>query len=122
MRTDYEARKPASNESLLKNWPLMSSIIVYCIFSLHDMAYTEIFSLWAESSRKLGGLNYTTEDVGEVLAISGFRPSCLSTFAVSIRGEDSWTSTSSSILSYHGHTATVMLPFYSFVIGGSASA
>uniref|UniRef100_A0A6N2LRK4 Major facilitator superfamily (MFS) profile domain-containing protein n=1 Tax=Salix viminalis TaxID=40686 RepID=A0A6N2LRK4_SALVM len=71
-RTDYEARKPASNESLLRNWPLMSSIIVYCIFSLHDMAYTEIFSLWAESSRKLGGLNYTTEDVGEVLAISGF--------------------------------------------------
>lgn len=42
-RTDYEARKPASNESLLKNWPLMSSIIVYCIFSLHDMAYTEVF-------------------------------------------------------------------------------
>ncbi|KAF9676481.1 hypothetical protein SADUNF_Sadunf08G0006400 [Salix dunnii] len=69
---DDEARKPASNESLLKNWPLMSSIIVYCIFSLHDMAYTEIFSLWAESSRKLGGLGYTTEDVGEVLAISGF--------------------------------------------------
>jgi hypothetical protein len=29
-------------KSLLKNWPLMSSIIVYCIFSLHDMAYTEV--------------------------------------------------------------------------------
>ncbi|KAJ6989101.1 protein ZINC INDUCED FACILITATOR-LIKE 1-like [Populus alba x Populus x berolinensis] len=71
-RTDDKGRKPSSNESLLKNWPLMSSIIVYCIFSLHDMAYTEIFSLWAESSRKLGGLGYTTEDVGEVLAISGF--------------------------------------------------
>eukprot|EP00258_Populus_trichocarpa_P045807 XP_024461826.1 protein ZINC INDUCED FACILITATOR-LIKE 1 isoform X2 [Populus trichocarpa] len=71
-RTDDKGRKPSSNESLLKNWPLMSSIVVYCIFSLHDMAYTEIFSLWAESSRKLGGLGYTTEDVGEVLAISGF--------------------------------------------------
>jgi hypothetical protein len=22
---------------------LMSSIVVYCIFSLHDMAYTEVF-------------------------------------------------------------------------------
>ncbi|PON33280.1 Tetracycline resistance protein/multidrug resistance protein [Parasponia andersonii] len=61
-----------SKLSLLKNWPLMSSIIIYCIFSLHDTAYSEIFSLWAESPRKLGGLSYTTEDVGEVLAISGF--------------------------------------------------
>ncbi|KAJ6989102.1 hypothetical protein NC653_021859 [Populus alba x Populus x berolinensis] len=41
-RTDDKGRKPSSNESLLKNWPLMSSIIVYCIFSLHDMAYTEL--------------------------------------------------------------------------------
>ncbi|GFP93941.1 protein zinc induced facilitator-like 1 [Phtheirospermum japonicum] len=49
----------------------MSSIIVYCVFSLHDMAYTEIFSLWAESPRRLGGLSYTTEDVGTVLAVSG---------------------------------------------------
>ncbi|KAF5185882.1 Zinc induced facilitator-like, partial [Thalictrum thalictroides] len=31
----------ASKKSLLKNWPLMSSIIVYCIFSLNDMAYSE---------------------------------------------------------------------------------
>ncbi|GKU91563.1 hypothetical protein SLEP1_g5423 [Rubroshorea leprosula] len=67
-----EVREPASNENLLKNWPLMSSIIVYCIFSLHDMAYTEIFSLWAVSPRELGGLSYSTQDVGEILAISGF--------------------------------------------------
>ncbi|GKU91561.1 hypothetical protein SLEP1_g5421 [Rubroshorea leprosula] len=67
-----EVRELASNESLLKNWPLMSSIIIYCIFSLHDMAYTEIFSLWAVSPRKLGGLSYSTQDVGEILAISGF--------------------------------------------------
>ncbi|EOA19567.1 hypothetical protein CARUB_v10002619mg [Capsella rubella] len=71
---------PESNEvaerneksSLLNNWPLISSIIVYCIFSLHDMAYSEIFSLWANSPRKYGGLGYTTADVGSVLAISGF--------------------------------------------------
>ncbi|KAF7048760.1 hypothetical protein CFC21_057453, partial [Triticum aestivum] len=30
-----------TKKSLFKNWPLMSSIIVYCIFSYHDMAYTE---------------------------------------------------------------------------------
>ncbi|OMO60216.1 Major facilitator superfamily [Corchorus olitorius] len=64
--------KEENKPSLLKNWPLMSSIIVYCVFSLHDMAYTEIFSLWAVSPKNLGGLSYSTEDVGEVLAVSGF--------------------------------------------------
>ncbi|XP_051146432.1 protein ZINC INDUCED FACILITATOR 1-like isoform X1 [Andrographis paniculata] len=63
--------KGSPKESLLKNWPLVSSIAVYCVFSLHDLAYTEIFSLWAENPRRLGGLGYTTEDVGTVLSISG---------------------------------------------------
>ncbi|XP_010557818.1 PREDICTED: protein ZINC INDUCED FACILITATOR-LIKE 1-like isoform X2 [Tarenaya hassleriana] len=58
--------------SLLKNWPLISSIIVYCIFSLHDMGYTEVFSLWANSPRSYGGLGYSTTQVGSVLSISGF--------------------------------------------------
>lgn len=31
-----------SNKSLFKNWPLMSSIIAYCVFALHDMAYSEV--------------------------------------------------------------------------------
>lgn len=41
---EQNERSKASNsgKSLMKNWPLMSSIIVYCIFSLHDMAYTEV--------------------------------------------------------------------------------
>ncbi|KAL4607263.1 hypothetical protein ACB092_09G160200 [Castanea dentata] len=65
-------RHQTSLQSLLKNWPLMSSIIVYCVFQLHDMAYSEIFSLWAVSPRKYGGLSYSTADVGEVLAVSGF--------------------------------------------------
>lgn len=30
-------------KSLLSNWPLMSSIILYCVFSFHDMAYTEVY-------------------------------------------------------------------------------
>ncbi|XP_038892222.1 protein ZINC INDUCED FACILITATOR-LIKE 1-like isoform X3 [Benincasa hispida] len=62
----------SSKPSLFRNWELMSAIIVYCIFSLHDMAYVEIFSLWTVSSRSLGGLSFTSGDVGEVLAITGF--------------------------------------------------
>jgi len=30
------------NENLFLNWPLMSSIIAYCIFSLHDITYLEV--------------------------------------------------------------------------------
>ncbi|KAL6540753.1 hypothetical protein OROMI_024636 [Orobanche minor] len=67
-----EFRSPVSRRSLLKNWPLISAIMVYCIFQLHDMAYSEIFSLWAVSPRMLGGLSFTTADVSEVLAITGF--------------------------------------------------
>ncbi|XP_058079216.1 protein ZINC INDUCED FACILITATOR-LIKE 1-like isoform X4 [Magnolia sinica] len=69
---ETKGRGLVSNGSLLKNWPLISSIIVYCVFSLHDMAYSEIFSLWAISDRKYGGLSFSSENVGEVLAISGF--------------------------------------------------
>ncbi|KAK6234717.1 hypothetical protein SCA6_010054 [Theobroma cacao] len=58
--------------NLLKNWPLMSTIIVYCVFSLQEMAYSEIFSLWAVSDKKYGGLSFSSQEVGEVLAISGF--------------------------------------------------
>ncbi|KAI0498227.1 hypothetical protein KFK09_021468 [Dendrobium nobile] len=61
-----------SKKSLLKNWPLISAIIVYCIFSFNDTAYSEIFSLWAESSVKYGGLSFSSQDVGAVLAITGF--------------------------------------------------
>nr|CAB3453047.1 unnamed protein product [Digitaria exilis] len=31
----------------------------------------QIFSLWAESDKKYGGLSFTSEDVGQVLAITG---------------------------------------------------
>ena len=33
------------DKSIFRNWPLMSSIIVYCIFSLHDVAYQEVMFL-----------------------------------------------------------------------------
>uniref|UniRef100_A0A0D9UZP8 Major facilitator superfamily (MFS) profile domain-containing protein n=1 Tax=Leersia perrieri TaxID=77586 RepID=A0A0D9UZP8_9ORYZ len=59
-------------KNLLRNRQLMSAITLYCVFSLHDTAYLEIFSLWSVSSRKYRGLGFTSQDVGVVLAISGF--------------------------------------------------
>ncbi|XP_020240905.1 probable peptide/nitrate transporter At3g43790, partial [Asparagus officinalis] len=61
-----------NKENILSNWPLKLPTIVCCVFSLRDTAYNEIFSLWAESDRKLGGLSFSYMDVGEVLAVSGF--------------------------------------------------
>ncbi|KAI3725781.1 hypothetical protein L1987_65574 [Smallanthus sonchifolius] len=40
-----DEEKDSTFMTLLKNWPLMSSIIVYCVFSLHDMAYNEVLSI-----------------------------------------------------------------------------
>ncbi|XP_072975746.1 probable peptide/nitrate transporter At3g43790 [Typha angustifolia] len=67
-----KGRGLASSKSLLKNWPLMSAITLYCVFSLHDTAYAEIFSLWAVSDKKYGGLSFSSQDVGLVLSVSGF--------------------------------------------------
>ncbi|XP_062202867.1 protein ZINC INDUCED FACILITATOR-LIKE 1-like isoform X2 [Phragmites australis] len=60
-----------SNKNLFKNWPLMSSIILFCIVSFDETAYTEIFSLWAESDRMYGGLSFSSEDVGQVFVVTG---------------------------------------------------
>ncbi|RZC71832.1 hypothetical protein C5167_035022 [Papaver somniferum] len=37
-----------SKESLLTNWPLISSIVVLCVFSLQSMAYTEVIEPLAD--------------------------------------------------------------------------
>uniref|UniRef100_A0A0E0R3U4 Major facilitator superfamily (MFS) profile domain-containing protein n=1 Tax=Oryza rufipogon TaxID=4529 RepID=A0A0E0R3U4_ORYRU len=58
-------------KSLYKNWPLISSIIAYCVFTLHDTAYSEIFSLWAVSEKRYGGLSFSSKEVGQVLAVAG---------------------------------------------------
>jgi hypothetical protein len=34
-----------STKNLLKNWQLMSAVILYCVFSLHDTAYLEVISV-----------------------------------------------------------------------------
>ncbi|KAL9451151.1 hypothetical protein AB3S75_012828 [Citrus x aurantiifolia] len=95
-KQDEGSEEATAKKSLMKNWPFISSIIVYCVFSLHDIAYTEIFSLWAVSPRKYGGLSYSTENVGQVLAISGFsllvfqQPPCFSTHSIPLRRADYW--------------------------------
>ncbi|PAN15775.2 hypothetical protein PAHAL_3G018600 [Panicum hallii] len=64
-------RDSPRKKSLLQNRPWMSTMLPYCLFSLHDTAYSEILSLWAVSYRKYGGLSFSTEDIGEVLAMAG---------------------------------------------------
>ncbi|CAN7132282.1 unnamed protein product [Brassica rapa subsp. narinosa] len=66
-----EDHNTQSKPSLLRNRPLMAIIIVYCVFSLQEIAYSEIFSLWAVSDKSYGGLSFSSQDVGQVLAISG---------------------------------------------------
>ncbi|OEL24211.1 putative peptide/nitrate transporter [Dichanthelium oligosanthes] len=90
--TDTEENGGGGCLKLFTNWPLMSAITLYCIFSLQDVAYAEVkfhlfaelpfccyiglsywhvFSLWAVSDRSYGGLSFTSTDVGNVLAASG---------------------------------------------------
>lgn len=40
--TEVKERKISKNANLLRNWPLMSVIIVYCVFSLQEIAYAEV--------------------------------------------------------------------------------
>ena len=40
--TDTEENGGGGCLTLFKNWPLMSSITLYCIFSLQDVAYAEV--------------------------------------------------------------------------------
>ncbi|CAN6162425.1 unnamed protein product, partial [Urochloa humidicola] len=38
---------------------------------LTDFNHTFIFSLWAESEKRYGGLSFSSEDVGNVLVVTG---------------------------------------------------
>ncbi|GAB2234147.1 hypothetical protein Drorol1_Dr00003384 [Drosera rotundifolia] len=70
---DNDSKKEPSSAhgSLFRNRPLMTTIFAYCVFSLQEIAYSEVFSLWAVSDKKYGGLSFSSQDVGTVLAISG---------------------------------------------------
>lgn len=41
-KQDEGSEEATAKKSLMKNWPFISSIIVYCVSSLHDIAYTEV--------------------------------------------------------------------------------
>ncbi|CAM6051986.1 unnamed protein product [Sphagnum compactum] len=64
---DKHAKRP-----LFTRKAFIGVMIPYCLWALHDMAHTEVFSLWCISPRSSGGLSFTTVDVGNVLTISGF--------------------------------------------------
>lgn len=47
------------------------SLVFLIIRAIFYISLLQVFPLWAVSPLKLGGLNYTTDDVGKVLSISG---------------------------------------------------
>lgn len=62
---EIEANKPNSKESLITNWPFMSAIIVYCVFSLHDMAYSEVVSHLTSDSGTCLNLHFLIGNVSQ---------------------------------------------------------
>ncbi|KAJ8529357.1 hypothetical protein K7X08_036192 [Anisodus acutangulus] len=64
-----------SKDSIFGRFPYFLPCLCISMFSLVvaiGSFWLPIFSLWAVSPRKFGGLSFTTADVGEVLSISGF--------------------------------------------------
>ena len=56
------------DENLFLNWPLMSSIIVYCVFSLHDIIYSEVcFTLYIRTNNLMYFIYYVCYMVGLAL-------------------------------------------------------
>ncbi|EFJ26462.1 hypothetical protein SELMODRAFT_441865 [Selaginella moellendorffii] len=58
--------------SIFQNKALIVSIALFCFASLHDIAFLEVFSLWALSSKSTGGLSFTSSDAGRVLTVAAF--------------------------------------------------
>ncbi|KAL2645448.1 hypothetical protein R1flu_013035 [Riccia fluitans] len=58
-------------ESLWRNYALMATIAVYCIWCFMELAFTEVFSLWSVSPLGANGLGLPTSDVGMIIAIAG---------------------------------------------------
>ncbi|KAK3119674.1 hypothetical protein QOZ80_9AG0673630 [Eleusine coracana subsp. coracana] len=51
---------------------LLVQLLEATLHSLHDGAYSEILSLWAVSDRNYGGLSFSSEDIGQVLAMADY--------------------------------------------------
>ncbi|CAM6099124.1 unnamed protein product [Calypogeia fissa] len=75
-QTLVESEK-SEKSSLWLNWPLMASVAFYCVWSLHEISFAEIFSMWCVSPKETGGLALKSSDVGTILAISGFGMLCV---------------------------------------------
>ncbi|KAK7819523.1 protein zinc induced facilitator-like 1 [Quercus suber] len=64
-----------SKDSFFGRFPYFLPCLCISVFALSVTVaciWLPIFSLWAVSPRKFGGLSYSTEDVGEVLSVTGF--------------------------------------------------
>uniref|UniRef100_A0A7N0TPU8 Uncharacterized protein n=1 Tax=Kalanchoe fedtschenkoi TaxID=63787 RepID=A0A7N0TPU8_KALFE len=61
----------SSQLSLLKNWPLMSSILVYCVSSFTIPPFPRYFLYGLFSPRPFVGLSFSTSKVGLVLSTAG---------------------------------------------------
>ncbi|OAO91804.1 hypothetical protein AXX17_AT5G13370 [Arabidopsis thaliana] len=95
---------------LLGNWPLMSSIIVYCILCLHETAYSEIFALWANSPRRYGGLGIFFFQVFVYpLAKRLLGPVLVTHFAEALMSDDTNTSGLSIIANLSNLSLSLML-------------
>ncbi|CAN6357518.1 unnamed protein product [Urochloa humidicola] len=46
-------------------------VSIFCFVILMSCIFLPIFSLWAESGKKFGGLSFSSEDVGQVLVVAG---------------------------------------------------
>ncbi|CAN6339505.1 unnamed protein product [Urochloa humidicola] len=46
-------------------------VSIFCFVILMSCIFLPIFSLWAESDKKFGGLSFSSEDVGQVLVVAG---------------------------------------------------
>ncbi|PHT27554.1 hypothetical protein CQW23_32840 [Capsicum baccatum] len=102
--THSESKIPNSQKNLLKNWPLVSAIIVYCVFQLHDMAYLERIILY------VGVINGHSGDELRRRFVS------LPAVCLPIGGKDFWACHGFSSWRSFKHTIAGKLPVYSSVI------
>ncbi|KAL8162043.1 hypothetical protein V2J09_013532 [Rumex salicifolius] len=99
---EYE-EVPSTCLSLFKNWPLI------------------FFSLWAVSPRSLGGLGYSTNDVGQILSITGFGMLVTQFFAYPIMNRAFGPITTARICSILSIPVLQTYPFLGLLSGLSLS-
>ena len=56
-----------SLKNLLKNWQFMSSVIIYCVFSLHDVAYLEVIFFLYDHESNFCSSSTICEDANNII-------------------------------------------------------